>query len=101
MKTTSWKQLREETRTPAQIQRVDQRVEEELAKMALQDVRKHLGLTQEQLAEIMDVSQPELSRLEHSKNPLLATVRRYIEALGGELEVTVILKNKRVRLEGM
>lgn len=101
MKTTSWKQLREETRTPEQIQRVDQRVEAELARMALQDVRKSLGLTQEQLAEVMEVSQPELSRLERSKNPLLATVRRYVEAMGGELEVTIVFQDKRIRLDDM
>lgn len=93
-----WQQLKEETMTSDQIERVDRRVDEELARMTLQELRKDLGLTQEQLAKIMDLSQPELSRVERGNNPLLATLRRYVEALGGKLEVQVVLGEKRVTL---
>ncbi len=94
----TWKDLKEEVLTDEQIEKVDRRVEVELARMTLQEIRKELGLTQEELAEVMNLSQPELSRVERGKNPLLATLRRYVEALGGELEVQVVFGEKRITL---
>ncbi len=40
-----------------------------------------------QLAEALDVAQSEISRIERRNDVLLSTLRRYVRALGGELEV--------------
>ena len=96
-----WSEVKEETLTEEQRERVDERVREELVKITLAELRNEFGFTQSELAEIMDVSQPELSRLERSRNPMLATLRRYVEALGGELEVSVVFEGKRKKIETM
>ena len=69
--------------------------------MALREVCESLGVTQEKLAEIMEGSPREAWVLERSRNPLLALARHDVEALGGELEITVVLKEKRATLEVM
>lgn len=51
------------------------------------EIRKELGITQADVAEAMGISQGNVSTLEHREDALLSTVRAYIEALGGELEL--------------
>jgi transcriptional regulator with XRE-family HTH domain len=61
------------------------RVEGKRAKLA--EVRRAVGLTQQQLAETLGMDQGEISRLEHRENVHLTTLSRFIEATGGELRV--------------
>ncbi len=97
-----WKEVRDERLSSDQKQRVDERVREELVSMSLQQLRKARHLTQTELASHLDISQPELSRLENSHNPLLSTIRRYASALGGKLKVIVEFDDgEEVELEGM
>ncbi|MDV8071400.1 XRE family transcriptional regulator [Rhodococcus sp. IEGM 1366] len=55
----------------------------------LAEIRKAYDLTQEQLAEQLDISQKRVSRIERGDidHTEVATVRRYIEALGGTVEL--------------
>lgn len=57
--------------------------------MTLQDLRKARSLTQERMAELLSIRQDSVSRLEKRTDLLLSTLRSYIEAMGGELELTV------------
>ena len=83
-------------------QRLKQEVAElEVLEMNLQELRKAVGKTQEELAEVLDLSQGELSQTERREDHLLSTLRRYVEALGGELEVVAHVGDKRVRLVGV
>lgn len=83
-------------------QRVKQEVAElEVLEMNLQELRKAAGKTQEELAEVLDLSQGGLSQAERREDHLLSTLRRYVEALGGELEVVAHVGDKRVRLVGV
>jgi transcriptional regulator with XRE-family HTH domain len=97
-----WSEVRRSRLTDEELEEIEYRVRRELVTMTIQDLRKHRNLTQVQLAEALEVSQPEMSRIESSQNPLLSTVRRFVEALGGELEVTATFPDgERVRLEGL
>lgn len=51
-----------------------------------------------EVAEAVAMSQPEVSRLERRDDFLLSTLKKYVEALGGELEVFATFGDKRVRL---
>jgi hypothetical protein len=44
------------------------------------------------------MTQSELSRLESRGDHRISTLRRYVEALGGELEVAAIFGGRRVKL---
>jgi hypothetical protein len=46
-------------------------------------------------------SRSEISKIENREDWLLSTLRRYVEALGGELEVVAVLGDKRLRLRGV
>ena len=55
----------------------------------LAELRRARKLTQEQLASAMQVSQAQVSRVENQTDLYLSTLRAYIEALGGELQIRV------------
>ena len=76
-----------------------QRVEKELLEANLAELRQAVGVTQVEAAEAAEMPQSELSRLERRPDHLVSTLRRYVEPLGGELEVTAVVGKKRVRLK--
>jgi transcriptional regulator with XRE-family HTH domain len=55
----------------------------------LAEIRRARGVTQVQLAKALELTQPQVSRVEHRADVLLSTLRSYVEALGGELMVAV------------
>lgn len=70
-----------------------------LAEMALAELRKAAGLTQTELAQVLGVSQANLSKLEHQGDIQVSTLRRLVEAIGGELELVVALPGgQKVRI---
>jgi transcriptional regulator with XRE-family HTH domain len=55
--------------------------------LSLQEIRKTLALPQTALARQLNVSQPYIAQFESQDDMLITTLRRHIEALGGELEL--------------
>ena len=55
----------------------------------LLEFRRELGMTQSDVADRMHVTQESISRLERRKDMHISTLKRYVEALGGELEIHV------------
>lgn len=45
---------------------------------------------------MMHVSQANVSRVEHQEDLYLSTLREYVAALGGELELTAVFPESRV-----
>ena len=76
-------------RLPAERQaRVKARAEELIAEeLTLRDLRKARDLTQERMAELLDIGQDSVSRLEQRSDLLLSTLRSYVNAMGGSLEL--------------
>lgn len=58
--------------------------------VSLSELRHKRGVTQVEVAERMGVSQVTVSKLERADNPTFASVRRYVEALGGEAQVVAV-----------
>lgn len=58
-----------------------------LKDLALAELRRALQLSQDDLAKQMKLKQPAISKLEKSTDMYLSTLRRYIEAMGGTLEI--------------
>ncbi len=76
-------------RLPAERrERVKARAEELIAEeLTLRDLRKARDLTQERMAEMLDIGQDSISRLEQRSDLLLSTLRSYVGAMGGSLEL--------------
>jgi DNA-binding XRE family transcriptional regulator len=69
--------------------------------MTLQELRKGLNLTQETMADLLDVKQGNVSKVEKRTDMLISTLREYVEAMGGTLELVARLPGRPpVRLEG-
>jgi DNA-binding XRE family transcriptional regulator len=64
--------------------------------LALAQLRQSRHLTQVQLAETLGISQGNVSRLEGRRDLYLSTLRSYIEALGGHLEITAVFDDERL-----
>jgi transcriptional regulator with XRE-family HTH domain len=56
--------------------------------MTLEELRKARTLSQEEMAASLTVGQPAVARLEKRRDMHVTNLRRYIEALGGTLEIT-------------
>ncbi len=67
-----------------------QRVRQELHRMALDELRSAQQLTQSDMAEMLDVPQSSISRIEQRADMYLSTLRNYIHAVGGELRIQAV-----------
>lgn len=68
--------------------KVDARAAELIAEeMTLHDLRRALDRTQVRVARELGVKQETVSRLEKRSDMLLSTLRGYVEAMGGELDL--------------
>lgn len=63
----------------------------------LAEVRSATGLNQEELSRRLGISQSRVSRIERGdlEKTELATLRAFVQALGGDIEVTVKLGDER------
>jgi transcriptional regulator with XRE-family HTH domain len=82
-----WKDIK--SKLPAERQaRIADRARREALAMDLAELRRGVvGLTQVEVAELMDVTQGYLSQLERREDMLLSTLAEYVKALGGTLEL--------------
>ncbi len=66
--------------------------------IALAELRARQALTQREVAGSLGVSQANVSRIEHEEDLYLSTLRSYVEALGGRLEVNAVFADGVVSL---
>jgi transcriptional regulator with XRE-family HTH domain len=87
------------TLSPEREAKIEARVKAELARLPLAEVRKARALTQTRLAEILRVNQAAISKMEQRTDMYLSTLRSYIEAMGGSLEVRAVFPEAEILLE--
>ena len=100
-KRKTWKELKDEVLTADEQQAIRKEVDAELRKIELRELRKLAGMSQADVAAQAGFDQGELSRLERREDHRISTLRRYVEALGGELEVVAVLGDHRIRLRSV
>jgi DNA-binding XRE family transcriptional regulator len=66
--------------------------------LALAEAREACDMTQQELARILGVSQANVSRIEREGDVYRSTLRNYVEALGGRLEIVAIFPEKTLTL---
>ena len=73
--------------SPESRARSDALYQQLLAEMPLQELRKALELTQQQVAASLGVNQVAVSKMESQTDMYVSTLRRFVEAMGGELRI--------------
>jgi transcriptional regulator with XRE-family HTH domain len=74
--------------SPAQRKKVQARAAELIAEeMTLRELRRARKLTQVKMAKTLGVTQDSVSRLEKRSDLLLSTLRKTVEAMGGNLSL--------------
>lgn len=71
----------------------------ELAKMPLHQLRTAREMTQTRMAELMEIDQGSVSKMEQRTDMYLSTLRSYIEAMGGKLEVRAVFPDGEVQID--
>lgn len=98
MTAKKWSDIRAHRFTPEELGQIDQEIESELLEMDLRALREAVGLTQGELAQRVEITQSQLSRMERREDHRISTLRRYVEALGGSLEICAVVNGKRIKL---
>ena len=73
----------------------------ELERMGFGKLRQARQQTQADLAERLDVPQAAISRMERRSDLLLSTLRHYVEALGGRLELRAVFPDGEFLLDNL
>ncbi len=94
----AWHKLKQRQLSVAARARVTKRVTAELEQLTLRGLRERMAVTQAALGQASEMTQSELSRIEARDDHLTSTLRRYVEALGGRLEITAVFGSRRVKL---
>lgn len=89
------------TYSPERQTKIKARAAELIAEeLALRDLRKARQLTQEDVAKKLGGKQVYVSRLEKRSDMKLSTLRKYVRAIGGAMEIVITFpKGKAVRLK--
>ena len=88
---------------PKQRAAVDKRYAELVNEVeSLKELRKISEISQAKLAELLEISQPAISKIERQTDMYLSTLRGYVEAIGGELDVIIRLpKHGPVKIKSL
>ena len=97
MTAKKWSDIRAQKFTPEELRQLDQEIESELLEMDLRALREAVGL-QGELAQRVEITQSQLSKMERREDHRISTLRRYVEALGGSLEICAVIDGKRIKL---
>jgi transcriptional regulator with XRE-family HTH domain len=95
---TRFREIREKM-APERKERIRKRTRELLAELPLQELRQARSLSQEELAEVLGLNQATISKLERRTDMYLSSLRRFVEAMGGELELTANFPDGSVRIQ--
>jgi DNA-binding XRE family transcriptional regulator len=74
-------------------------VAQEIEKMPLRALRSARHQTQTEMAELLEMNQGNISKLEQREDMYLSTLRNYVEAMGGKLEIRAVFPDRKVEID--
>jgi predicted transcriptional regulator len=100
MKRHKWSDLKAERFGPEDVDKIRKEALRDLLEEDLRALREAAGVTQEELAEKVGADQSQISRLERQGggDARVSLLKRYVEALGGEIQIVATFRGKVVRL---
>lgn len=84
--------------SPERRARIEAKKDALRREMDLAELRKALALTQSTLAEALGVQQAEISKIEQRTDVFVSTLRRFVEAMGGTLEINAVFPDRSVTI---
>jgi transcriptional regulator with XRE-family HTH domain len=84
---------------PEARERAAARAKELIAAMPLHQLRQAREMTQTRLAEVLEMDQGNISKLEKRTDMYLSTLRSYVEAMGGTLEIRAVFPDGDVKID--
>jgi transcriptional regulator with XRE-family HTH domain len=87
-----------EKMSPERQARAKAKTQEMLAEMELAEARQFIGMTQKELAAALGITQPSLSKMEGQTDIRVSTLNRFVQSLGGTLELIAHLPSGDFRL---
>lgn len=73
--------------SPEAQQLIQDKTNQHLEEMILKEIREARNLSQENMADLLNVKQAAISKMERRTDMYLSTLKKVIEAMGGELEL--------------
>ena len=77
----------------------DERAQECLTAMPLDALRDARQLTQSQMAQLLKVSQGAVSKVERRTDMFVSTLRNYVRAIGGDLQIRAVFPDGDVLID--
>jgi DNA-binding XRE family transcriptional regulator len=96
----SFNKLKDSMSAPSQ-RRVEEKIMKLRQEMALSEVRRAMSLTQVDLATMLHIKQAALARLENRTDMYISSLRKYIAALGGELDIVARFPDGEVHIQNL
>lgn len=93
-----WSEIRRK-HSPEIEERIRQSVKEAAGVMTLYQLREARSLTQVNLAKVLNVNQGAVSRMEKRTDMYVSTLRNFIQAMGGQLQVKAVFPEGEVEIE--
>jgi transcriptional regulator with XRE-family HTH domain len=93
-----WRDIRG-AHSPEVEAEIARRVKEAACVMTLYQLREARSLTQVNLAKVLNVNQGAVSRMEKRTDMYVSTLRNFIQAMGGKLQVKAIFPDGEVEIE--
>lgn len=95
---TKWRDIRR-TLSPEAEESIRQSIAEVPEVMTLNQLREARNLTQVSLAKVLQVNQGAVSRMEKRTDMYVSTLRNFIQAMGGQLQVKAVFPEGEVQIE--
>ena len=77
---------------------IEEKTSQLLKEVLLYEIREQLHITQEDMAVKLKTKQANVSRTERRRDMKISTLKRYIEAMGGELDIVAKFASNEVHL---
>ncbi|HVA07430.1 MAG TPA: XRE family transcriptional regulator [Acidimicrobiales bacterium] len=102
MKATNFRDLSDPVRMDparrANIERHRQEALRESFEYNLGELRRLRAVTQVELAQMLGVKQPTISNIENAHDVMLSTLRGFVEALGGHIEIRAVFDDLELKI---
>ncbi len=85
--------------SPEARKKAEAKTNQMLAEMPLQELRKARSLSQEQMAKLLKIKQASVSKLERRTDMYISTLRSYLKAMGGDLEIVAHFPDGEIRID--